>query len=166
MRSKLRNLAGTEIKKRSAHLMRSWKSLEHTSQWARPSFVQIFHFRSLTKSWHWVRTGYLKRLPDIFNATFLFSHVINISLTEPRRSVWENLELGRWRSVCTGDVGQDSPIQTSRSVRYSNTRLLWNDSHRSDLTGIRISLRNVNTACDPNCILNFKSRNLRYLHRQ
>ena len=28
--------------------------------------------------------------------TFLFSHIINILLTELGRSVWENLDLGRW----------------------------------------------------------------------
>ena len=52
---------------------------------------------------------------------FLFGHIINILLTELGRSVWENLDLGSLvqtslRSVCTGDLGQDSPIQTSRSV--------------------------------------------------
>ena len=51
-------------------------------------------------------------------------HIINILLTELSRSVWENLDLGRCvqtslRSVCTHDLGQDSPIQTSCSVNKS-----------------------------------------------
>lgn len=33
---------------------------------------------------------------EAFNATFLFGHLINILLTEPGRSVWQNLDLGRW----------------------------------------------------------------------
>ena len=53
---------------------------------------------------------------------FLFGHIINNLLTELGRSVWENLDLDRWyrphcvRSVLAIDLGQDSPIQTSRSV--------------------------------------------------
>ena len=52
---------------------------------------------------------------------FLFGHIINNLLTELGRSVWENLDprslvQTSLRSVCTGDLGQDSPIQTSRSV--------------------------------------------------
>ena len=55
----------------------------------------------------------------ICSFAFLFGHIRNILLTELGRSVWENLDLGRLtsqHSVCTGDLGQDSPIQTSHSV--------------------------------------------------
>ena len=55
------------------------------------------------------QTSYIKRIK-----LFLFGHIINIFLTELGRSVWENLDLGRWYSI--GDLGQDPPIQTSRSV--------------------------------------------------
>ena len=62
----------------------------------------------------------------VFSFAFLSGHIINTLLTELGRSVWENLDLGRWyrphcvlRSVCTGDLGQDSPIQTFRAVNKS-----------------------------------------------
>ena len=62
----------------------------------------------------------------------MFGHILNIFLTELGRSVWENLDLGRWyrphsvRSY-TGDLGQDSPIQTDlarliRCLLYGQTR--------------------------------------------
>ena len=38
-----------------------------------------------------VQTSYIKRIK-----LFLFGHIINILLTELGRSVWENLDLGRW----------------------------------------------------------------------
>ena len=55
---------------------------------------------------------------------FCFRHIINILLTELSRSVWENLDLGSGvqtslRSVCTYDLSQDSPMQTSCSVNKS-----------------------------------------------
>ena len=53
-----------------------------------------------------------------------FCHITNILLTELSRSEWQNLDLGRYRphcggSVCTYDLGQDSPMQTSCSVNKS-----------------------------------------------
>ena len=57
------------------------------------------HRRSQAKC-QLVQTSYIKRIK-----LFLFGHIINILLTELGRSVWEN-----------PDLGQDSPIQTSRSV--------------------------------------------------
>ena len=44
-----------------------------------------------------------------FISHFILSKIVG-------RSVWENLVAGTLRSVCTGDLGQDSLIQTSRSV--------------------------------------------------
>ena len=64
-----------------------------------------------------VQTSYIKRLK-----LFLFLPYNKLLLTEPSRSVWENLDLGRVHrphSVCTHDLGQDSPIQTSCSVNKS-----------------------------------------------
>ena len=54
-----------------------------------------------------------------FPFDFLFGHILNILLTELGPSVWENLRSlvqTSLRSVCTGDLGQDSPIQSSRSI--------------------------------------------------
>ena len=40
-----------------------------------------------------------------FPFDFLFGHIINILLTEVGRSVWENLDLGRWyRPHCVRSV--------------------------------------------------------------
>ena len=47
-----------------------------------------------------VQTSYIKRIK-----LFLFGHIINILLTELGRSVWENLDLGRWyRPHCVRSV--------------------------------------------------------------
>ena len=59
---------------------------------------------------------------EAFNATFLFGHLINILLTEPGRSAWQNLVLTSLRSVCAGELGQDPPIQTSRSVNKKRVK--------------------------------------------
>ena len=47
-----------------------------------------------------MQTSYIKRIK-----LFLFGHIINILLTELGRSVWENLDLGRWyRPHCVRSV--------------------------------------------------------------
>ena len=43
-------------------------------------------------------------------------HIIKLLLTELGRSVRENLDLGRVQTERNSDLGQDSPVQTSRSV--------------------------------------------------
>ena len=67
------------------------------------------HDRSQAKC-QLVQTSYIKRIK-----LFLF-------LPELSRSLWKNLDRGRvcsLRSVCTYDLGQDSPIPTSCSVNKS-----------------------------------------------
>ena len=57
------------------------------------------HRRSQAKC-QLVQTSYIKRIK-----LFLFGHIINILLTELGRSVWENLDLGRWyRPHCVRSV--------------------------------------------------------------
>ena len=68
-----------------------------------------------------VQTSYIERIKYYCSC---LRHIINILLTAVSRSVWENLDLGRCvqtslHSVCTHDLGQDSPIQTPSSVNKS-----------------------------------------------
>ena len=57
------------------------------------------HRRSQAKC-QLVQTSYIKRIK-----LFLSGHIINILLTELGRSVWENLDLGRWyRPHCVRSV--------------------------------------------------------------
>ena len=64
---------------------------------------------------------------------FLFGHIINILLTELGRSVWENLDLGRWyrphcaRSVLVTSVKILPYRPHARLIRAKYKRIYIND---------------------------------------
>ena len=78
-----------------------WQNWERMTSKLWQNWVQLIatHRRSQAKC-QLVQTSYIKRIK-----LFLFGHIINILLTKLGRSVWENLDLGRWyRPHCVRSV--------------------------------------------------------------
>ena len=104
------------------------------------------HRRSQAKC-QLVQTSYIKRIK-----LFLFGHIINILLTELGRSVWENLDLGRWyrphcvRSVLATSVKILPYRPPARLIRtkYDRNCYLWSvkwKSIRRTFVGIVVSAK-------------------------
>ena len=65
----------------------------------------------------WARAGRQIKLFMFFFLCFLvWPYVINILLTKLGRSIWDNLDLGRWYRPHSGDLSKHSSLQTSRSA--------------------------------------------------
>jgi len=111
---------------------RGWRNWKHSCQWPRPFLIKTFHFHPKAECPQ-VQTIWLSEIN-----LFLFGHIISILFTELSWSLWENIDLGReYRShcVCTYDLGQDSPTQTSCLVNmnyiiaYTLSRYFLNTSN-------------------------------------
>ena len=69
----------------------------------------------------WARAGrQIKLFMSFFLCFLVWPYVINILLTELGRSLWKNLDFGRWYRPHSGDLSKNSPIQTSRSANNNS----------------------------------------------